>query len=154
MIRIIEDLAIARQTILRRLPTTEAPLPPRIRDGIRAVFGRELTVKEVARTICEAVAAQGDTAVRDFSARIDGFAPDDFVLDVADTGRRARADRSRTAGRARTRRGADSGLSYARAPRGVAPNERRRRARPDRRGRCGASASTCPVARRRIPRRS
>ncbi len=70
--RIVTDIAEAERTILRRIPATEPSLPPHVQEGIRRVFGRDLTAAGVAEEICTAVAARGDTAVRDFTARIDG----------------------------------------------------------------------------------
>ncbi len=70
--RIFTDLIEAQRTILHRAPTIEAPLPPHVQAGIRRVFGRDLTAAGVAAEICVAVAARGDAAVRDYSARIDG----------------------------------------------------------------------------------
>lgn len=70
--RIFTDLAEAQRTILHRSPAMDAPLPPHVRAGIRRVFGRDLSAAAVAEEICIAVAAQGDAAVRDYSARIDG----------------------------------------------------------------------------------
>src|SRR4051794_33173326 len=69
--RILRDVAAARETILRRLPAEEAELPPHVRDGVRRVFGRDLTAAGVADAICTAVARDGDAAVRDFTSRID-----------------------------------------------------------------------------------
>jgi histidinol dehydrogenase len=70
--RILRDIATARETILRRSPTEEAELPPHVRDGVRRVFARDLTAAGVADAICTAVARDGDAAVRDFTSRIDG----------------------------------------------------------------------------------
>ncbi|MHB8645516.1 MAG: histidinol dehydrogenase [Thermomicrobiales bacterium] len=70
--RIITDIEEARRTILRRMPATEPALPPHVQSGIRRVFGRGLTATGVAEEICIAVAARGDAAVRDYTARIDG----------------------------------------------------------------------------------
>lgn len=69
--RIFTDIAEAERTILRRVPATESPLPPHVQEGIRRVFGRDLTAAGVAEEICTAVAARGDDAVRDYTARID-----------------------------------------------------------------------------------
>lgn len=70
--RIFTDITEARRTILRRVPASEPPLPPHVQAGIQRVFGRNLTPAGVAEEICTAVAARGDVAVRDFTARIDG----------------------------------------------------------------------------------
>jgi histidinol dehydrogenase len=70
--RVFTDIAEARRTILRRLPASEPPLPPHVQAGIERVFGRSLTAAGVAEEVCAAVAAGGDAAVRDYTARIDG----------------------------------------------------------------------------------
>ncbi|HEY8291196.1 MAG TPA: histidinol dehydrogenase [Thermomicrobiales bacterium] len=72
MMRNFTDIAEARRLILRRLPATEPPLPPHVQAGIQRVFGRNLTAVGVAEEICTTVAARGDAAVRDYTARIDG----------------------------------------------------------------------------------
>lgn len=70
--RIFTDLAEAQWTILRRVPASDPPLPPHVLAGIERVFGRPLTAAGVAEEVCTAVAAHGDSAVRDFTMRIDG----------------------------------------------------------------------------------
>jgi len=78
--RIITDVAVARETILRRLPDQEPELPPHVLDGVRRVFGRDLTAADVAEAICTAVARGGDAAVQDFTLRIDGVAQNDTLV--------------------------------------------------------------------------
>ena len=78
MIRVFDDVDAARRTILRRENPEEIVLPERVRRGIQAIFGRDLSVAEVAQIICADVAARGDAAIRDYSRRIDGIAVDDL----------------------------------------------------------------------------
>jgi histidinol dehydrogenase len=73
VIRVFTDSDEARRTILRRIPAGESELPPHVRDGIARVFGRALSAAGVAEVICLAVAKDGDAAVRDYTARIDGI---------------------------------------------------------------------------------
>jgi histidinol dehydrogenase len=73
VIRVMTDLDEARRTILRRTPSVEPALPPHVRAGIARVFERELSAAGVAEVICQAVASDGDAAVRDYTARIDGI---------------------------------------------------------------------------------
>ncbi len=72
MIRIFSDATEGRAALLTRTPAQEAMLPVGVREGIRRVFGRDLSVAAVAAEICDAVAREGDAAVRDYTARIDG----------------------------------------------------------------------------------
>ncbi|MCA1668353.1 MAG: histidinol dehydrogenase [Thermomicrobia bacterium] len=70
--RIFTEIAEAERTLLLRSPASEPALPPHVQAGIERVFGRNLTAAQVAEEICTAVAARGDAAVRDYTARIDG----------------------------------------------------------------------------------
>lgn len=79
MLRVF-DLATARALLLRRAPTEDAPLPPAIRAANRRIFGRDVTPGEAAAEICAAVAARGDAAVRDYTARIDRVTLERFAL--------------------------------------------------------------------------
>lgn len=83
MMRVITDIDEARRTILRRAPAEEPALPPHIREGIARVFGRDLSAAGVAEIVCTAVAAGGDAAVRDLTARIDGVTLDRMVVPAA-----------------------------------------------------------------------
>ncbi len=80
MLRIFSDLAAARATLLRRVPTGDPPLPPHIQEANRRIFGRDVTPSEAAAEICAAVAAHGDAAVRDYTARIDRVTLEQFEV--------------------------------------------------------------------------
>jgi histidinol dehydrogenase len=66
----------ARESILRRRPPAEEPLPPAVAARIREVFGEELTAAEAVRRITEAVRREGDAAVRRFTELLDGYRPE------------------------------------------------------------------------------
>jgi histidinol dehydrogenase len=80
MLRIVSNLDEARQTILRRVPAEDPPLPDAVRAGIRRVFGRDLTPAAVAEAICAAVQARGDAAVREYTEKIDGVSLESFEV--------------------------------------------------------------------------
>lgn len=79
MLRIF-DIPAARAAILRRGQASDPPLPPQIQAANRRIFGRDVTPTEVAAEICAAVAANGDAAVRDYTARIDGVTLDRLAV--------------------------------------------------------------------------
>lgn len=70
-IRII-GLNEARETILRRRPLGQAPLPAHVRASIREVFGADLSAEEVVDEIIARVQKSGDRALLDLTERIDG----------------------------------------------------------------------------------
>jgi histidinol dehydrogenase len=79
-IRIVADLAEAQRTILARRPPEEEMLSPRMREGIRRVFGADLSAAEVVERILAAVRDEGDVAVRRYTAAIDGARFDDLLV--------------------------------------------------------------------------
>lgn len=76
MLRIITDVAEARATVLRRTPVDEVDLPPAVAARIAELFGEPLTPDEAVRRIVRDVRARGDAALRDWSQRLDGVAPE------------------------------------------------------------------------------
>lgn len=79
-IRIVTDLAEARRTILARRPPEEETLSPRMREGIRRVFGADLSAAEVVERILGDVRREGDAALRRYTAAIDGAQFDDLLV--------------------------------------------------------------------------
>ncbi len=79
-IPILDDLALARRTILRRAPFDELDAPPALLDAIEQRFGARLTPAEAVERIIRDVRARGDAALRDWSARLDGAAPEPLEL--------------------------------------------------------------------------
>ncbi|MCL4508005.1 MAG: histidinol dehydrogenase [Chloroflexi bacterium] len=67
MLTICHSLAEGKATILRRTPLEDAPVPPRIQQVYRSLFGRDLTLGEAAGHIVRAVREGGDEAVRRIS---------------------------------------------------------------------------------------
>lgn len=74
----------AQATILRRKPLDLSEVTPRMADGIRRVFGEDLTPAQVVDRILADVQATGDTAVRDYTRRIDGVDLTDFTVSAAE----------------------------------------------------------------------
>ena len=74
--RLVTDLDEARRLLTRRRGFEETSLSDRARDGIRRVFGEDLTAVQVVDRIVEAVRTEGDAAVARFTAAFDGHAPD------------------------------------------------------------------------------
>lgn len=70
--RIISDISEARATVLRRKPIGSGETPPAILERLREAFGRELTPEEAVDIILEDVRMGGDTAIREYSFRLDG----------------------------------------------------------------------------------
>ncbi len=79
-IRIIADVAEAQRTILARRPPEEETLSPRMREGIARVFGADLSVGEVVDRILADVRRDGDTALRHYTAAIDGARLDALLV--------------------------------------------------------------------------
>ncbi len=80
LLRIISDVELARQTVLRRRPAEDTTLPELVRNRIRDVFGAELDAEAVVREIIRAVRAEGDAALRRFSIDFDRQATETFEV--------------------------------------------------------------------------
>lgn len=79
-IRRYENLAEAREAVLRQRLADEVPLPESVQAKIAEVFGERIGVEEVARRVIADVAARGDDAIRHYTRMIDGIELDDFVV--------------------------------------------------------------------------
>lgn len=79
-IRIIHDTAEAQRSILARRPLADEALSPGVREGIRRVFGEDLTAGQVVDRILADVRNDGDTALRRYTEAIDGVALDDLLV--------------------------------------------------------------------------
>lgn len=66
----------ARQTILKRIPPDETEVPPVVLDRLEATFGERITAEEAVRRILRDVRTRGDSALREWSAKLDGFPAD------------------------------------------------------------------------------
>jgi len=80
LLRIISDVELARQIVLRRRPAEDTTLPELVRNRIRDVFGAELDAEAVVREIIRAVRAEGDAALRRFSIDFDRQATETFEV--------------------------------------------------------------------------
>lgn len=79
-IRIMTDLGDARAALTRRRGFAEPDLSPRMRGGIKRVFGADLSADEVVDRILRDVREKGDVAVRDYTAAFDGTAPESLEV--------------------------------------------------------------------------
>ena len=83
-IRTITDLTEARKALTRKRGFEEAVLSPRMLEGIRRVFGQDLTAHEVVDRILRDVQRDGDEAIRRYTDAIDGGAPESLEVPKAD----------------------------------------------------------------------
>ncbi len=79
MMRIL-DVPTARQTILRRVAWDELAVPDALLDRLEALFGERIAPEEAVRRILGDVRDQGDAAVFNWSARVDGATPPALVV--------------------------------------------------------------------------
>jgi histidinol dehydrogenase len=63
----------ASGSILRRIPWEDQVMPDRLMDGVERIFGERLSPAEAVGRILRDVRRRGDTALREWSARVDGF---------------------------------------------------------------------------------
>ncbi len=77
--RIVRDFEEAK-ALLRRSPFEAGELPIEMKQKIRDVFGKELTPEEAVRRIIADVRNKGDTALFDYTERIDGVALDSLEV--------------------------------------------------------------------------
>src|SRR5829696_9404625 len=75
MPRLIRDPEEARRELTRRRGFEEPELSPRMQEGIRRVFGTDLSADEVVDRILSDVRNEGDAAVTRYTAAFDGEAP-------------------------------------------------------------------------------
>jgi histidinol dehydrogenase len=73
--RLIDDVDEARRLLTRRRGFEETKLSPKMQDGIRRVFGEDLTADEAVARILEDVRQEGDAAVREYSLALQGKIP-------------------------------------------------------------------------------
>jgi len=80
----IYDPASARTSLLVRLPPDAQPTPPEMLERIAALFGEPLTPAQAVARILADVRLRGDEALRTWSQRLDGYAPETFRLPESD----------------------------------------------------------------------
>jgi histidinol dehydrogenase len=78
LIRVIDDLAVARRTVLARRSWDTIEVTPRLRASIERTFGEPLTPDQVVARILDDVRQRGDQALFDYSRRIEGVDLDDL----------------------------------------------------------------------------
>ncbi len=90
VVRVYREAEAGRAAILQRRELRDADLSPRMREGVRRVFGADLSADEVVRRILDDVRADGDAALKRYTEQIDGVRLD--ALEVSsDELRAARA---------------------------------------------------------------
>ena len=67
------DPQTARQTILKRTPPDEFPVSQRVLDNIAKLFGESLTAEQAVTRILKDVRANGDSALREWTQRLDAM---------------------------------------------------------------------------------
>ena len=72
----IYDVETAKKTILKRIPPDETAVPPIMLDRIAETFGERISAEEAVCRILRDVRTRGDDALRDWSAKLDGFPAD------------------------------------------------------------------------------
>lgn len=75
-IRVVRDVAAARAMLARRRGFEEPQLPERAREGIRRIFGEDLTADQVVDRILRDIRTEGDRAIMRYTELIDGHAPE------------------------------------------------------------------------------
>lgn len=69
---IVYGVEQAKLVLLKRIPLDAEDIPPSMKQGLKEIFGTELSPQQaVERIICE-VRSQGDSALLDYTRRIDG----------------------------------------------------------------------------------
>ncbi len=76
----IYDTDTGTRAILRRKPVGETEQSPTLTAGIARVFGEPLSVEDAVRRILNDIRQRGDAAVREWTIRIDGGAPESFAV--------------------------------------------------------------------------
>lgn len=75
-IPILDDIAHAERTLLRRTPLNESDVPQSLLESIEQLFGAPLTPAEAVDRILSDVHGRGDDALREWSQRLDGVTRD------------------------------------------------------------------------------
>ncbi len=78
--KIILDIETAKSTLLKRSPAGVIELPPHVKQRINDTFGQELTAEEVVERIISDVRSKGDTALAEYTEKLDGVKLDKFEV--------------------------------------------------------------------------
>ena len=79
MIEVIEDLQVAKSTILHR-SQKPTDYPDHVLSGVERIFGDGISPENAVARILSDVRDNGDVALRSWSERIDGIVPDPFQV--------------------------------------------------------------------------
>ncbi len=79
-IRIFSNAGEGREFILGNREMESAELSPRMQEGVRQIFGEDLTAEQVVSRILDDVRTGKDEAVRDYTQRIDGVEIENFQV--------------------------------------------------------------------------
>ena len=77
----------AKKTILRRVPLDDLAASPRLLDSIRELFGEPLSPDQAVRRILKEIRSEGDSALRRWSAKLDGLDSTAFRIPLAEIGK-------------------------------------------------------------------
>lgn len=83
-IRVIRDVDTAREALTRRHGFEETQLSEAARQGIRRIFGQDLSAAEVVDMIVDAVRTGGDRELRRLTEEIDGGCPEHLEVPKAE----------------------------------------------------------------------
>ncbi|HLA43410.1 MAG TPA: histidinol dehydrogenase, partial [Aggregatilineales bacterium] len=77
----IYDVNAAKAGILKRQPPDAFDVPDSLIDGIERRFGERLSPEDAVRTVLQDIRKRGDSAVREWTKRIDGLELENFAVD-------------------------------------------------------------------------
>lgn len=83
-VRIFTDPQAGAEFILSRRSMSDAVLSPRMREGVRAVFGADLTAEQVVTRILADIRRDGNAALRRYTAAIDQVELDEIEVSEAE----------------------------------------------------------------------
>ncbi len=76
----IYDTATAREKLLVRTSPDDLPVPLTLMEGIERIFGSPISPDDAVKQLVRSIRDRGDEALREWTARIDGSAPDAFLV--------------------------------------------------------------------------
>lgn len=69
----IYDVTTAQKSILKRIPPDETAVTPAMQARLAATFGEPINAEEAVKRILRDIRTRGDAALREWSAKLDGF---------------------------------------------------------------------------------
>ena len=76
----IYDADTARGKLLVRIPPNEMLIPPALAKGIESIFGEPISPEQAVIRIIRSIRENGDKALQEWTARVDGTVPDTFLV--------------------------------------------------------------------------